>query len=543
MRRNITISIIIAFCVMLTLSGANAGCCGKKIEKTNHIRLAVAIVIDQLPAEMVSRLEDRFGKGGFKYLMNNGVWYKNARYPYVTTLTAVGHAALFTGATPTDHGIVGNSWLDRQTGASIKIADPSLLTATTIGDELVLAFDRQSRVFGVSIKDRGAILPAGYLGKAFWYNQENGEFRTGDYYYKNSALPPWLTDWNKLKKADQYKNKSWELLQDKSTYIHGSSDDRPEEKPYNEPNHRTNVFPHSLAGYQDKEYYNQLCFTPFADELTADFACRLLKEEKLGQGEYTDMLIVSLSMSDYIGHSYGPESLEYEDNLLHVDATLAKLFKDVHQAVGLNRTLIVLAGDHGGDIVPEYRTRLGMPGGRIDPADLKTAINRALQNKYNTREDFVFGFRNPSIYLDPRVVEKLKLDIMEVERVAAEAVMTVKGIALAVTRTEMLKGNGPDTPMANKLKIVFHPKRSGNILIYQDSSWLLYPVHDQDAAMHGSPYSYDTHVPVFFAGPGIHPKVVYRAVSPLDIAVTVALKLGIEAPSASSGTVMTEVLE
>lgn len=541
MRRNITVSIIIACCTMLSLS--SAGCCGKNIEKTNHVRLAVAIVIDQLPAEMISRLEDRFGKGGFKYLIDNGVWYKNARYPYVTTLTAVGHATLFTGATPTDHGIVGNSWLDPQTGESVKVTDPSILTATTIGDELVLAFDRQSRVFGVSIKDRGAILPAGYLGKAFWYNQENGEFRTSDYYYTNSSLPQWLTAWNKLKKADQYKNKSWELLREKSTYIHHNSDDRPEEKFYNEPNHRTGVFPHSLAAYQDKAYYNQLCFTPFADELTADFACHLLKEEKLGQGEYTDMLIVSLSMSDYIGHTYGPESLEYEDNLLHVDATLAKLFKAIDQAVGLNRTLIVLAGDHGGDIIPEYRTRLGMPGGRIDPADIETAINQALQKKYNTREDFVFGLRNPSIYLDPRVVEKLKLDMAEVERVAAEAVMTVKGIALAVTRTDMLRGNAPDTPMANRLKIVFHPKRSGNILIYQDSSWLLYAVHNQDAAMHGSPYSYDNHVPVFFSGPGIPRKVVYRAVSPLDIAVTVALKLGIEAPSASSGTVMTEVFE
>lgn len=540
MQRNITTSIIIVCCIMLCL--ANAGCCGKKIEKPNHIRLAVVIVIDQLPAEMVSRLEGRFGKCGFKYLIDNGVWYKNARYPYVTTLTAVGHATLFTGATPTDHGIVGNSWMDPQTGETVKVTDPSILTATTIGDELVLAFDRQSRVFGVSVKDRGAILPAGYLGKAFWYNQENGEFRTGDYYYKNSALPTWLIAWNKLKKADQYKNKSWELLQDKSTYIHCNSDDRPEEKPYNEPNRRTNIFPHSLAGFQDKEYYNQLCFTPFADELTADFACHILKEEKLGQGKYTDMLMVSLSISDYIGHAYGPESLEYEDNLLHVDATLAKLFKAIDQAVGLNHTLIILASDHGGDIVPEYRKRLGMPGGRIDPADLENAINQALQKRFNTREDFVFGFRNPSIYLDPRVVEKLKLDMAEVETIAAEAVMKINGIALAVTRSDLLRGNVPDTPMADRLKITFHPRRSGNILIYQDSSWLLYPVHNKDSAMHGSPYSYDNHVPVFFVGPGIHRKVVYQAVSPLDIAVTIALKLGIEAPSAASGNVMTEVL-
>lgn len=540
MRTNITILIIIV-CTMLSL--ANAGCCNKKIEEANKIQLVTMIVIDQLPAEMISQLENRFGNGGFKYLINHGIWYKNARYPYVTTLTAVGHATLFTGATPADHGIVGNAWLERQTGTPVKIVDPTLLTTTTIGDELALTFDNQSRVFGVSIKDRGAILPAGYLGKAFWYNAENGEFRTSDYYYKNSTFPQWLTNWNNLKKSDQYRNRSWELLHDKSTYIHGNNDDRPEEKYYNEPNHRSAAFPHSLAGYKDKSFYNQLCFTPFADELTADFACYLLENEKPGQGKYTDMLTVSLSISDYIGHAYGPESLEYEDNLLRVDATLAKLFKAIDRIVGLNRTLIVVTSDHGGDMIPEYRTHLGMPGGRINPENFKIVINSALQKKYQTKEDFVFGFRNPSIYLNLGLVEKLKLDIEEVERTAAEAVMQMDGIAFAVPRSDLLKGNVPDTPMTNKLKIVFHPKRSGNILIYQEPCWILYHVHDKDAAMHGSPYTYDTHVPVFFAGSNIRRNVVYRAVSPLDIAVTIALKLGIKAPSAASGDVMTEVFE
>lgn len=542
MKRNIPILIIIVLCIILSLS--NAGCCNKKIEKSNSsIQLVTAIVIDQLPAEMISQLENRLGNGGFKYLINNGVWYKNAAYPYVTTLTAVGHATLFTGAVPAEHGIVGNSWLDRQTGAPVKIVDPSLLTATTIGDELILAFDNQSRVFGVSIKDRGAILPSGYLGKAFWYNEKNGEFRTSDYYYKNSTFPQWLTNWNKLKKPDQYKNSSWELLYDRSTYIHGNNDNRPEEKPYNEPNLRSSTFPHSLADYKDNSFYNQLCFTPFADELTADFACFLLENEKLGQGKYTDMLIVSLSMSDYIGHAYGPESLEYEDNLLRIDATLARLFKAIDRTVGLNHSLIVVTSDHGGDMIPEYRSRLGIPVGRINPENFKIVINRVLQKKYKTKEDFVFGFRNPSIYLNLGLVEKLKLDISEVERTAADAVMQVDGIAFAVTRSELLKGNVPDTPMADKLKIVFHPKRSGNILLYQEPCWFLYHVYDQDSAMHGSPYTYDTHVPVFFAGVGIRRKVVYRAVSPLDIVATIAIKIGINAPPAASNNIMTEIFE
>ncbi|MCU0287916.1 MAG: alkaline phosphatase family protein [Acidobacteria bacterium] len=540
MPRKLNIVFIIISCIILFIP--SAGCCGQTNEKSNpDVRLVVAVVIDQLPAEMVTRLENRFGRGGFRYLINNGVWYKNARYPYVTTLTAVGHATLFTGALPSDHGVVGNSWLDRQTGKSVKIVDPTVLTASTIGDELVLAFDKQSRVFGVSLKDRAAVLPAGHLGKAFWYNEKNGEFQTSDYYYKQ--FPGWFLEWNKQKKADQYKNTSWTLLQEKSKYISCDSDNRPEEKYYNEPHQRTAVFPHPLDIYKDQIFYYQLCFTPFADDLTVEFACNLLEKEKLGQGKFMDMLIVSLSATDVIGHAYGPDSLEYEDNLLHVDASLEKLFKAIDRAVGLKHSFIVVASDHGGNIAPETLNSLGMTVGRINPKDFETSINQALQQKYHTPENFVFGFRNPSIYLNLGLVEKLGLDMAEVERISADAVMKINGIAYAVTRSDLLKGNVPDTPMTNKLKVVFHPKRSGNILIYQESSWFLYHVHDQDLAMHGSPYTYDTHVPVFFAGSGIKRKVVYRDVSPLDIAVTVALRLGIEAPSAACGTAMTEVFD
>ncbi len=554
--RNLFVLMLIGCFTALFLS--STGCSAKKLEKTNDIRLVLMVVIDQLKADIVTRLEHRFGKGGFRYLVDNGVWYKNARYEHVTTLTAVGHATLFTGATPAEHGIVGNYWLDKETGEVIKtvegpapgnpsqkIVGPKKLIGTTIGDELALAFDRQSRVFSVSLKDRGAILPGGYLGKAFWYNNKTGGFQTGKYYYKND--PPWLTAWNNLKKADRYKNRSWELLQEKSAYIFGKSDNRPEEKLYNEPPefNRAAVFPHSLEKYKNQEYYNQLCFTPFGDALTVDFACSILQEEKLGQGVFTDMLTVSLSVTDLIGHTYGPCSLEYEDNVLHVDAALEKLFRDIDETVGLNRTLIVVTADHGVDLIPEYRKRLGMFAGRIDPGDFVKVINQALKNKFNLKKDknFVMGFRNPSIYLDMEAVRTLKSDIPEVEAVAAEAVMGIPGIAFAITRTDMLKGNLVDTPTLGKLKTVFHPERSGNILVLQEPFWILYHVHDEDAAMHGAPYSYDSHVPLFFVGPGIRQRMVFRLVRPRDIAVTIALKLGIGAPSGSSGTPLLEVLQ
>ena len=554
--KNLFILVLVGCGFLFFLS--NAGCCGKKPAKGKDVRLVVMIVIDQLRADMVSLMEHRFGSDGFRYLMDNGMWYKNARYEHPTTLTAVGHATLFTGATPAEHGIVGNYWFDLETGEVVKTVDgpnpfnpsqnvpgPMKLTGSTIGDELSLAFNLKSRVFGVSLKDRGAILPAGHLGKAFWYNGKTGEFRTSEYYYKNP--PQWLVSWNKLKKADQYKDRSWELLKERSSYIYGENDDRPEERPFNVPPeyNRSTVFPHSLTKYKGEEYYRQLYFTPFADELTVDLACRVLREEKLGQGAFTDMLTVSLSVTDMVGHIYGPCSLEYEDNLLHVDASLAMLFKAIDEIVGLKRTLIVLMADHGTDLNPEYRRRLGMQAGRIDPADFKRVINDALKRKFDVKEerDFVMGFRNPSIYLNPEVVKTLNADIREVEATAAEAVMGIPGIAYAVTRTDMLRGDLPDTEIVGKLKYVFHPKRSGHILILQEPFWFLYHVHDEDAAMHGAPYSYDVHVPLFFTGPGIRRGEVYRLVRPRDIAATVALKLGIEAPSGSSGSILSEVLK
>ncbi|MCK4762558.1 MAG: alkaline phosphatase family protein [Candidatus Aminicenantes bacterium] len=532
------------------LSFFTAGCCCEKSKPGKSCKLVLVIVVDQLRADLIMQLEDRFGPGGFRYLIDKGVWYKNAHYSHVTTLTAVGHATIFTGAIPADHGIVGNYWLNRRSGeviASIgaavpgdparKILGPQQLTADTIGDELVLASGEKSRVFCVSVKDRGAILPGGFLGKAFWYSKDTGGFHSGEYYYKTA--PSWLAGWNRLKKADRYKDKKWQILKDKSTYIYGDNDNRGEEKTYNVYfNHRAE-FPYSLP--DNKDFYSLLRFTPYADELTRDFACYLLQAEKLGQGDFIDMLSISFSVTDFVGHTFGPCSLEYEDNLLQLDVTLAKLFQFVDKTVGLDKTLVVLTGDHGVDLIPEYRQRLGMPAGRIGPPDFDRAINAVLRKKYNSKENFVLGFRNPSIYLNLPLLEKLKLNTAEVEAAAAAAVMEMEGIAFAATRSDMLRGGLPGVPALEKLRNVFHPSRSGNILVMQEPFWFLYHVHDEDAAMHGSAFSYDTHVPIFFAGPGIRRGVVYRRVSPRDIAPTISLKLGIGLPSSASGEPLLEV--
>lgn len=542
------IIVVVAASVILTLSSSGCLCKGKKTQKS-RIKLVLMIVIDQLRADSVEQLvrTDRLGVGGFNYLIDSGTWYKNARFRHCTTLTACGHATLFTGGTPAEHGIIGNYWFQREGMERIQVrsvdASPVQLTSTTIGDQLVLHTNGKSRVFSVSHKDRGAVLPGGYLGKAFWYDYANGRFRSSPYYYKGGKFPQWLTDWNGQKKADAFRDSQWELMNEKSTYIYAKNDDRPEEMKYNKIYNRQPAFPHSLKKHKNNEFYRQLVCTPFGDELLLDFAIHMVKSEKIGQTDATDMLTISFSVTDIIGHAYGPCSLEYEDNLLRLDATLATLFTFIDETVGLKHTLMVLASDHGTDLIPEYRKRLNMPAGRLYPDELVLRVNQALQSKYNSQKDFVKGFRNPSIYLQLPVIDELGLDISEVEAVAADAVMKLPGIAYAASRSDLMKGKVSPIPQLESLNVVFHPKRSGNILILQEPFYFMYHVVDDDSAMHGSPYTYDTHVPVIFCGPGIGKQVVYRAMSPGDIAPTVASILGIAAPSGSSGKPLTEVLQ
>jgi predicted AlkP superfamily pyrophosphatase or phosphodiesterase len=558
MKRNLFLTS--AFVLIMAVSLLNTGCTPQAKAGSNEepkIKLVLTIVVDQFRADMIPRFQHRLGKGGFNYLIHNGAWYKETRYHYSNTITAVGHATIYTGGAPADHGIVGNYWLDKHTGKIIRcasgpspsqpgeqVAGPYRLTGTTIGDELILASGNKSRVFSVSVKDRGAILPGGFLGKAFWYSSSTGQFITSDYYYPQNKQPQWLGNWNKRKPADSYKNRNWTLKdKNKNNYVYGDSDDREEEKTYNIPVGRTTTFPHSLKTFQGAKYYSQLRYTPFVDRLTLEFAEHLVKAEKIAQKGHIDLLAVSFSATDYIGHAYGPNSLEYEDNLLHLDETLARLFKFIDQTVGLDHTLIVLTSDHGVDLIPEYRKRLGMPAARVDAALFKKVIDSTLQKKYNTTESFTYGYRCPSIYLNLKTIEKLGLNIEEVETEAAKAVLTIDGIDAAVTRTDLLKNRVPDSRLIDGLKAVFHPKRSGNILVLQKPLHFLDYILGGDSATHNTHYTYDSHVPLFFCGKTIKPQTIYRPVTPLDIAPTLSHLLNTATPSASSGIPLHEILK
>lgn len=530
---------------------------GHEVLAAENPKLVVMITIDQLRGDMPQKYYDRFGEGGFKYLMDNGTVYNNAHYRHSTTFTAVGHATLATGGNALQHGLAGNDWMDSTSGERIycvedpkhtiigkeykdnKGTSPLNLTSSTIGDELYLSSGQRSRVYSVSIKDRGAILPGGHLGKAFWYSSGSGKFVSSTYYY--DKYPQWVDDWNAKKKADKYMDQSWTLLNDKSEYVFAYQDDRPSEKSYKS---LGRVFPHKLGHKKAEDFYKALRFTPMGDQLTLDFAKTLMEKEKLGHGEATDMLAVSFSATDYIGHAFGPYSLEAEDNILRMDRTLADFFSYIDTTVGLKNTLIFLSSDHGVDEIAEYRSGLtnGYEGGRLYPKKFISQVNDALQKRYNTTEKLVSSFWNPSIYLNLPTVKKLDLNVEEVERALAEEILKVPGIAFALTRTNLLKGDVIANPTFAKVQYAFHPERSGNVLIVQDQFWYLYPKADQFSAMHGSPYSYDTHVPIMFAGPNINHQSINRLVGPEDIAGTVSNYLGTITPSGSTGEPLYEVL-
>jgi predicted AlkP superfamily pyrophosphatase or phosphodiesterase len=525
-------------------------------------KLVLQITVDQFRGDLPTRFLDRLGEGGLRYLIENGTYYTNAHYRHANTETAVGHATLFTGADPSRHGLVGNNWIDPITGESVynteddryhligkdpkphEGASPHYLLSSTIGDELVISNAGRSRVFSVSVKDRGAIIPGGHAGKAFWYSKSSGKFVTSTYYY--DEYPDWVTDWNNANPADRYRGKTWELLQDRSTYLAKNMDDRPFEADL-KPLGRT--FPHH---YGDNKYlYLLLSLSPAGDELTLDFTKTLIENENVGQGDAIDFLAVSFSSTDYIGHLFGPSSLESEDNILRLDRILAELFEFVDKKVGLENTLIVLSADHGAPEAPEYMTSIGMEAGRFDFTYFREQgpLNKVLLERFG-RDDLIATHSHPYLYLNMAAIDEAKLDIEEVERFIADEVMKIPGIAYAQTRSDLLAGRISNAPLQVQIRRNFHPVRSGNIHLIQEQYWFLHSTDEAQkmglegiAAIHGSPWAYDTYVPIFFAGNGISAQTITRRVSPTDIAPTIAKYLNIKYPSGSIGNPLEEVFD
>ncbi len=530
----------------------------------SDIRLVLQLTVDGLRADLLSRYSDRFGEGGFRLLKKNGTIFANAYYQHANTETIVGHATLATGAHPSVHGMTGNVWFDAEakelsyniedaeapilqvrekqmTGAQVDPAQnlartngrsPRALLAETFADKLISYTGRRAKVFAVSGKDRGAVALAGKNGKAFWMSTDSGDFVTSGYYYQ--SYPQWVADWNAQRKADAVIGKSWELLNAKESYLLAHQDDRSYEtdlRGYGR------TFPHPFGDASSKLLYTKVLVSPVGNQLTADFAKSLLVSEELGQDAVTDYLAVSFSGIDAVNHFFGPSSLENEDMLLQLDRTLADLFQFIEDKVGMQHVLIVLSADHGMAEIPEYMAEQGMDTGRLT-TDVVTALaTKAAKDLYGLENLLRFYYR-PFIYLDQDVLSANGLDRQNVASAIATRLTEEAGIHLAITPGEV--ETAPASPLLTRVANNIHPVRSGDIYVVQDPYWFNFdkgPV----SAMHGSPWSYDTHVPVIFAGAGIPSQMIYRQIQPADVAPTLSALLGMTAPASAQGTVLPEV--
>ena len=538
---------------------------------TQGPRLVLQITVDQLRGDLPARFIKNMGEGGFRYLMTKGIWFSNAHHAHANSETIVGHSTLATGADPATHGMIGNVWLDRATGklayniedaryrilspgagvdkateidptqkvASTDGRSPAAILGTTFSDELAIHTAGKAKIFGISIKDRGAVPMAGHAGKAFWFSKATGEFVTSSYYY--DKYPDWVIKWNQKALPGKYSDKSWELLHPTSAYLFGDADDRPWETDlagYGR------VFPHPFGPATGKYFTTRLTISPVGDELTLDFAKALIDAEKLGQDDVTDYLSVSFSSTDYVGHLFGPSSLETEDNLLRLDRTLADLFAYVENKVGLKNTLIVLSADHGAPEAPGYLNSLGMDAKYVKPDqwDKDPAI-KALKQKFGLGQELIHSYSHPYIYLNREVVRRIGLDQAKVEKAVADALMKFDGVALAVPSTALAEGNLPDTPLIRSVLRNYSPKRSGDIfVVFQPNHF----INEFDGLIvtstHGSPWRYDTFVPVVFAGSHLASQHVYRSIETVEVAPTLAAIVGTNPPSGARSGPLQEVL-
>ncbi len=536
-------------------------------------RLVLQITVDALRGDLPKRYAHVLGNSGFRYLMNQGVNYTNAHYQHANTETIVGHVSLATGSVPAAHGMVGNVWFDReqdrlayniedanyrlltagadvdkkteidptQRAAKVDGRSPNNILTSTLSDEMAVHFAGQSKIFAVSVKDRGAVSMAGHAGKAFWFSKANGEFVTSNYYYEK--YPDWVEQWNARQPARAYAGKSWELLHPAGQYLFGDTDDREYETDF--PGFGR-TFPHAYGKADDKYFTTRLTLGPAGDELTLDFATTLLGKEQLGQDDIPDYLAISFSSTDYVGHLFGASSLEMEDNIAHLDRTLAKLFATIDKKVGLENTLIVLSADHGQPEVPGHLHEHGIEKAFYFDTDAldKTPAIAALKKRFGVGKELIEAYFQPYLYLNHDLIRKKKLDPAEVEQAVASELKKFKGVAYSVSSSALQSGNLPDTKVIRSIRKNFHAKRSGDIyLVFEPNVF----INDFDgltvASTHGSPWRYDTFVPVMFAGTGLKAATVSRPVTPYDIAPTLANYIGVKPPSGSIGEPLDEVLE
>lgn len=520
-------------------------------------RLVVVISLDQFRFDYLTRFNSYFGTGGFKYLMKNGANFTNAEYKHAFNMTGPGHAVILTGCYGNQNGIVTNSWYDQKNHRSVYcVADsnvsilgaggngrsPANLIAPTFGDELRLHTGFTSKVVSVSHKDRAAILMGGKLANgAFWMSESL--FVSSSYYM--NELPAWVRKFNASGKINSYFGKVWKRTLPDEAYAMLDVDEPPYESA---PGAMGRGFPHPIRGtdslHVTKSYYEALLASPFGLEILSAFARAAIEGEHLGSGKFTDLLCISFSSTDYVGHPFGPNSREVMEMAVQTDRVLADLFTYLDRRIGLKNIFIVLTSDHGVTPIPEY-IKSQYPRadvGRIAHKSITDACANWLDNAFGLSENHESWIRkvvDGNIYLDRELIAERNLNLDRVASVLADSLRQLHEIAVALSSGELFLRNG-NSPIEAKLKRSYYPSRSGEVLFALRPYFYL--EDGTEGAEHGYPYDQDAHVPLIMLGEGIAKGTYPTESSPADIGPTLSALLGIEFPAAREGRVLTEGL-
>ena len=492
-------------------------------------RLIVLVAVDQGRYDYLPRFADQF-TGGFKTLMDGGAVFTNAHLDHYPSVTAVGHSTMLTGAPPSISGIIGNDWYDRAEKRNVtSVEDPETarlgaaeatgssphrLMVSTVGDELKMAHPG-SRVVSVSFKDRAAILMGGRMADvALWWDGQSGAFVTSTWY--TDKLPDWAEAFNAARPADAWLGREWRAL---------SEDAAP------------GALLETLPDVAGPEYYGALYNSAFGNDLLISLAEAALENEGLGTRATTDILALSFSCNDAVGHGKGPHSPQVEDITVRTDQAFGRLLEAIDRQVGLARTLVIVTADHGVAPVPEQMEEWKMPGGRFSRRALEDSARTALEAAFGPGE-WVEGRAGSALYLNRELIAEKGLDPAAVQRVLASGIEAVPPTWRAYTRDQLIEGRVPPDPWSRRVLVSFHRERSGDVEVLLEPYWM----SSTSGTTHGTPWSYDTHIPLMLMGPGIRPGRYDDTVVLNDLAPTLATLLGIETPSGASGRALSEAL-
>lgn len=540
-----TILLFIAVLFSVVIQSQNRTSNVKNTDNVTQPKLVVGIVVDQMRYDYLTRFYNKYGEGGFKRMMNEGFDCRNNHYNYVPTYTGPGHASVYTGTTPKYHGIIGNDWFDKElkkyvycagdeTVQSVGTTDkagqmsPHRMKTTSFADENRLFTQLQGKTIGIALKDRGAILPAGHTANAaYWFHgRDEGNWISSTFYM--DELPKWVTDFNSKRLVDSY-FKVWDTYYDIATYTESGSDLNTFEGGFK--GKETATFPYDLATLKkDNGNYEIIKASAYGNNITTDFALAAIEGEQLGQDNYTDVLAISYSSPDYIGHNFGVNSKEVQDVYIRLDKELERLFNYLDANVGKNQYTVFLSADHAAVEVPAYLQSNRIPAGYFESSAFKKYVNEFVTAKFGAA-DLVENISNNQIFLNRAKLIEMNLELEKVQQIIADEVLKYKhidNVYTASTISRSMYSSGVEA----LLQMGYNQKRSGDVLYLLDPAVISY---SKTGSTHGSAFNYDTHVPLLFFGKGIkHGHTFQKTVIP-DIAPTISALLGISFPNGATG--------